>query len=126
MLKYPFHVLFLVIDMDNVVKTTQEIMDLFNDHAEIAGELSNDLNIILVYGAPVDNLINYLQNSGFKHINGHVELKYGLISDNEYMASYIIHEKWAKNNVTIEFEYWLDVENDRIETKLEIISVYRA
>lgn len=101
-------------------------MDLFNDHAEIAGELSNDLNVILVYNVPVDNLINYLQNSGFRQKSVNGELKYGSIGDNEYFALYLIHEKWAKNNVIIEFEYWLDIENDRIETKLKIISVYRA
>ena len=112
--------------MNNVVKTTQEIVNLFNDHAEIAGEISPDFNVILVYGTPAEKLLFYLEKSGFRQKNVNGELKYGLISDNEYIASYIIREIWINDNTIVDFEYWLDVENDRIETKLRIISVYRA
>ena len=112
--------------MDNVVKTTQEIMDLFNDHAEIAGELSNDFNVILVYGVPVDKLIDYLEKEKFNRIDVNQELEYAIIDVNEYLAYYIVNEKWANGDTIVHFGYIINVENDRIETKLKIISVYRA
>ena len=108
--------------LNDVEKTTLRILQLY-DNADIVGELDTHFNVIMINGLPVDRLIEFLEKTGFSRIDANMELEYAIIDINEYLAYYIVNEKWANYTVIVQFEYWVDVENDNIKTRLKEIVI---
>ena len=110
-------------ELNDVERITVQIAGLY-ENADIVGEINSRFNVIMINGiASVDRLVEFLEKTGFSRADVNQELEYAIIDDNEYLAYYIVNEKWANDNVMVLFTYWIDVENGNITTRLKDIVI---